>query len=223
MATIPAASSWPIAATPTTAPMPMLAQDFDFDTEVLPTFGMLVRRWTRQGVKPKGWAWVAGAVRGEIEAKGAAAARVSANTPTSAGAPAGANGSAPDWNGWVQTFKATNGGSWLGEGPSPAQEGCRAPPEVLERHGYAPVEAMEDAVARWERLVAEFRDTETWEAYRAIMGPAPGEPGCRCPPDILVAHGFDVIEVDGLGVPLPRRPVLVQTAADGEDDDDREA
>jgi uncharacterized protein YdaU (DUF1376 family) len=45
-----------------------------------------------------------------------------------------------------------------------------------------------DPNARWTSAVREFRSNGYWP--RDDLGPPPGREGCRCPPDVLAAHGI---------------------------------
>jgi uncharacterized protein YdaU (DUF1376 family) len=45
-----------------------------------------------------------------------------------------------------------------------------------------------DPNARWTSAVREFRANGYWP--RDDLGPPPGREGCRCPPDVLAAHGI---------------------------------
>ena len=53
----------------------------------------------------------------------------------------------------------------------------------------APKQSSGPTADQWETVVARHAEQPAKWAYRTF-GPAPGEPGCRAPPEILTAHGY---------------------------------
>jgi hypothetical protein len=57
-------------------------------------------------------------------------------------APAGSVAKPTDWETWVDLYKRKN--LWaMALGPEPGYDGCRAPPEILAKHGYLKLQAAE--------------------------------------------------------------------------------
>lgn len=142
---------------------------------------------------PRGLAWFDGKIADAIAAR-----------PTViAGQLTGASAAAIDWARFVSLYHDKKLDWPTSLGPSPESTSCRAPREILERHGYHRQLAPPPNGPDWRGLVEAFRASEG-EDWPHIMGPNPAEPFCRVPEAVLKEFGYpQIIVVDGRPVPKP--------------------
>jgi hypothetical protein len=74
-------------------------------------------------------------------------------------------------------------------GPEPGQIGCKAPPELLQKHHIDPVTGIyrrpETIEVDWDAAAQLYAKTGRWPRDH---GPDPTSPACQCPPHLLEKH-----------------------------------
>jgi len=223
-AAIPDEVSWPIKASPTVEPMPLLFREFD-EQVITQALVITAKKWAASGTVPRTWGLTAKAVREHIEdsrkPRPQSPQRQQNGAPTGIGT--GPNGmvlradldrqqeeaiakySDDTWERFVRAYRES--ATWQTFlGPEPNKPNCRAPLKFLEKYGYRgdlKPPSTETVASLWEAAIDAFRASEG-EDWPRHLGPNPVEPNCRAPRKILEAKGYPrLIVVDGTVQPEP--------------------